>query len=949
MKSHTILQRLIFFLFLIISISGCNPEKKNNTISLEGTWRFQIDSLDLGIQESWYNGKLPGSIELPGSMAENGKGNDVSTHTKWTGQIVDKSWYTDDKYKPYRQSGNIKIPYWLTPVKHYIEPAWYQKEILIPGAWDDAEKLLFLERTHWETQVWLDGQKIGQENSLSTPNIFNLGKVKPGNHILTLRIDNSVNIDVGINAHSISDHTQTNWNGVIGRIELQKKNQIQISDIQIFPDINARAVRIKLKIDNTTGKSTEGLITLEAKSYNSKRNHQPEKITQKINIRDKKCIATLTYPLGKDVMLWDEFDPALYKLSIQLEGSVKNSSFADAKVTSFGMREFRVDGTQFSINGKKIFLRGTLECCIFPFTGYPPMDLESWLKNLKIVKDFGLNHIRFHSWCPPEAAFEAADRLGIYFQVECGAWARIGDGETVDQFIMQESERIVRTYGNHPSFCMMAYGNEPAGQNQVKYLSDFIQYWKSNDPRRVYTGAAGWPVLEVNDYHNIPAPRGHQWGANLTSRFNSEPLNREYDYRTIISRFDKPVVSHEIGQWCVYPDFKEIENYTGVLKAKNFEIYKDFLEKKGMLHQAEDFLIASGKWQTLLYKEEIETALRTPGFAGFQLLDLHDFPGQGTALVGMLNPFWETKGYVDAKEFRKFCSEIVPLVRMPKVAYLNSEACKIPVEIVNYGPQDIETEVKWMLMKDDGTIYSWNVFDPLTIRRGKINSIGMIEAGFGNILKATRLTLKVALAGTDYFNSWSLWVYPANKNDVVNEKILISHSLNETVKDALKNGEKVIFLAQPQSIRSNVPQGFTTIFWNTAWTRKQKPHTLGILCNPDHSALKEFPTDFFSNWQWFDPVTNARAVIMDSLPDNLFPIIQVIDDWNTNRKLGLLFEARVDNGKLLFCSIDLENNMDQRPVARQLLKSIKKYVMSENFNPQIKVTTEQLESLLKNP
>ena len=132
-------------------------------------------------------------------------------------------------------------------------------------------------------------------------------------------------------------------------------------------------------------------------------------------------------------------------------------------------------------------------------------------------------------------------------------------------------------------------------------------------------------------------------GAGLSSRINAKPPETVSDYTESISKFDVPVISHEIGQWCVYPNFNEMKKYTGVLKPRNFEIFRETLEENQMLDQANDFLVASGKLQTLCYKEDIESALRTPGFGGFQLLDLHDFPGQGTALIGVLDPFWEEK------------------------------------------------------------------------------------------------------------------------------------------------------------------------------------------------------------------------------------------------------------------------------------------------------------------
>src|SRR5699024_9994610 len=369
----------------------------------------------------------------------------------------------------------------------------------------------------------------------------------------------------------------------------------------------------------------------------------------------------------------DEFTTNPYSMKVE----IKSDEMKDSDKEVFGMRDFSTKGTQFMINGKPTFLRGTLECATFPKTGYPSTSLDKWLHIFKVCKSYGLNHMRFHSWCPPEEAFEAADQVGFYLQVEASSWenqgATIGDGKPLDQYIYDESNRMVKAYGNHPSFCMMAYGNEPAGKHSVKYLTDFVKYWEAKDSRILYTTGSGWPVVPESDYNSMPAPRIQQWGQGLKSIINGQAPRTNYDWRNIISSYKQPTVSHEIGQWCVYPDFKEIPEYDGVLQAKNFEIFRDRLKNHGMANLADSFLLASGKLQVLCYKADIEAALRTPGFGGVQLLGLHDFPGQGTALVGVLNAFWEDKGYVTGEEYSQFDNSTVPLVRLPKMIYMNNE------------------------------------------------------------------------------------------------------------------------------------------------------------------------------------------------------------------------------------------------------------------------------------
>jgi len=920
-------------------------------ISLAGRWSFRLDPKDVGQQEKWYAGKLAESIKLPGSTTENGYGDDISVDTKWTGQIVDKSWFTEDKYEKYRQAGSIKIPFWLTPVKHYVGPAWYQKQVDVPESWSGKRIVLLLERCHWETKVWVNGTAAGMQDSLCTPQLHDLSDLMtPGRHLVTVRVDNSVKYDVGVNAHSVSDHTQTNWNGMIGRMELLATDRIWVSDVQVYPDIRNKSARLLVIIGNAANKQVSGTLTITAKSWNTGQSHAPAQKIAGFTASKSETVVEVDYAMGDDVLLWDEFSPAMYRLKVSLTAAADDKTFSNEKSVTFGMREIGTKGTQFTINDRLTFLRGTLECCIFPLTGYPPTDIEEWLRILRVAKAHGLNHMRFHSWCPPEAAFEAADRLGVMFHVECPAWTTIGNGEPIDKFIYAEGDRILKAYGNHPSFCMLAYGNEPGGRNQKRFLGDLVNYWKAKDPRRLYTSAAGWPIIPENQYDSTPGPRGHQWGAGLSSRFNAKPPETATDYSSFVKEYNVPIVSHEIGQWCVYPNLKEIPKYKGVLRALNFEIFRDSLAANNMLDQAQDFLLASGKLQALLYKEEIESALRTPGFGGFQLLDIHDFPGQGTALVGILDPFWDSKGYIKPQEHHRYCSETVPLARMKKRTWTTDEKFIAEIEITHFGPAPIQnTAAVWFITYADGRKVTSGRLPRTTIPLGNGTKLGRIEVKLANIAAPAKLVVTVSIEGTPYANSWDIWVYPAGRDTQPPGSVLIAEQFDEQVKAALRNGGKVLLMPPLNSIDSDVPPAFTTIFWNTQWTGRQPPHTLGILCDPKHPALAQFPTEFHSNWQWWDLVTKSGFMILDDFPADLRPIVQVIDDWNTNRRLGLIFEARVGKGKLLVSGIDLKNNLNQRPVARQMLQSLLNYMGSNAFDPKGSIDAGLLQGLFRKP
>ncbi|MFS4417267.1 sugar-binding domain-containing protein [Maribacter sp. 2307ULW6-5] len=914
-------------------------------VDLSGEWSFQMDSLDQGVQQKWFSRPLKDTIQLPGSMAEHGKGHDVGVETQWTGNMWNDSlWYTSPKMAKYREEGNVKVPFWLTPKKVYYGAAWYKKTVAIPEQWDGEQVALFLERPHWETTVWVNDKKVGMQNTLGTPHRYELQDfLSPGEHTITVRIDNRIkDIDVGRDAHSISDNTQTNWNGMVGEIKLTVAPKIALGTVQLYPDVQNKTVVLKGALRSSG--SMPNTVVLAATATSHQNEASLPTLTRNLDIAADGSF-TLEYPMGETVELWDEFSPNLYTMHLALE----TAQGKDEKDIVFGMREFKVNGKHFAINGRPVFLRGTLECSIFPLTGYPHTDVDSWKRILQIVKDHGLNHMRFHSWCPPKAAFIAADQLGVYLQVEASAWTTVGDGEPIDSWIYKEAESILEHYGNHPSFVMMAYGNEPSGENQKKYLGDFVDHMKGQDNRRLYTSGAGWPLLENLDFFNHKGPRIQGWAEELNSVINARPPQTVFDYDKLIQETPVPYVSHEMGQWCVYPNFKEMSKYTGVLQPKNFEIFKETLEDNEMGHLADSLLLASGKLQVLCYKADIEAALRTKDMAGFQLLDLHDFPGQGTALVGVLDAFWDEKGYVTPEEFRRFNDVTVPLARLEKRVFLNDETLEAKIEVAHYGPLPLEAvAASWTLTDGKGAVFKEGTFERKTLPVGNGTSLGSLEIPLNAIANAQKLKLEVRVA--DKANDWDIWVYPAKTDPIENEAdVKVVQTLSPGTMRYLENGGKVLLNVSKGDVRpekgGDIGVGFSSIFWNTSWTKGQKPHTLGILTHPGHPALAEFPTEYHSNWQWWDAMSHSNAIVLDDFTAALQPIVRIVDDWFQNRRTALIFEVKVGQGKLLVSGIDLHSNLENRPEARQLRYSLTKYMASGAFDPKIALAGEEIKNL----
>lgn len=938
----------IIYIALFALLFACQKPAIQQKIDLSGEWKFAIDSLDQGIAGKWFDQELAENVTLPGSMTTNGKGNDITLKTPWIGQIVDSSFYKNPEYAKFRQPGNIHIPFWLQPVKYYKGAAWYQKEVTIPEDWNGQFVGLFLERCHWESRLWVDDKEVGMQNSLGTPHKYDLSTLlTPGKHRLTLCIDNRVkDFDPGVNSHSISDHTQSNWNGVVGQMYLEARPMVRIQNIQVYPDVQNKKIAVKVKILNPGEYSITGMLGLTVAGTDNVNLSQVE-------LGSWENWIEVDFQLGDEVKLWNEFHPNVYTL----EASFINdkSGQTDVATTTFGMREIKTSGKQILINGQPTFLRGTLECAIFPKTGYPATDTTEWLRIFNVARAHGLNHFRFHSWCPPKAAFEAADRTGFYLHVECSSWANqsttLGDGKPFDKYLYEESQRMVEEYGNHPSFCMLVYGNEPGGPNQHKFLTEFVNFWKEKDSRFIYTSGAGWPNLPVNDFLSDPKPRIQSWGQGLKSIINAEAPRTDYDWSDYNSSLPQPIVSHEIGQWCVYPNFNEIAKYDGVLKARNFEMFRETLKENGMAQLADSFLLASGKLQALCYKADIEAALRTKDFGGFQLLDLHDFPGQGTALVGVLDPFWGEKGYVSPAEYNRFCNSTVALARLKKLIFTNNETFEAAVEVAHYGDGQISAcTPEWKVTDKTGNLIQSGKFAQTDIPLGNCFKLGDIQFPLTDIKTAEKLVLEVSVNGLS--NSWDFWVYPAIKETISGEEnIRVVQKLDAPTLQFLNNGGTVLLNLKkgtlPKEMGGNVEIGFSSIFWNTAWTKGQAPHTLGVLVNPAHPALADFPTEYHSNFQWWDAMSHSGAINLTSFPADLKPIVRVIDDWVTNRPLALVFEAKVGKGKILISGIDLTTDLDKRPEAQQLLFSLKKYTTGSKFDPKVEVTTEILKKLVK--
>lgn len=933
---------LLFLAFSQINIG--------QTLNLSGTWQFSLDKDDKGIKENWFSKELPDKISLPGILNSQGYGNDISADTPWVLSLYDKNWSLRQEYKEYAKGKNVKVPFLSQPPKHYLGAAWYQREIEIPANWANKRVVLFMERPRWESTVFLNGIKVGSNRSLVAEHEYDLGVLPVGKHKLSIRVDNRMLMDYRPDAHSVSDSLGQSWNGIIGKIELRATSQVWIEDAQVYPDTQTKTVTVKIKIGNSTNNSGEGKLSANGIFSPVNRNSKDNKESpisfasaRPVNWTENGGTAefTLKFP---NIEKWDEFHPNLYKINLQLKGD----NAEDSKDISFGFANISTDKSEFKLNGRTIYLRGTHHGGDFPLTGYPPTDVAYWKKIFQINKNWGINHIRFHSFCPPEAAFQAADEVGIYIQPEPAMWNVISPGTPMEAMLYEETERMIKAYGNHPSYFMLSPANEPKGRWKEVY-DKWMAVYRVKDPRRIYNNGTGHTEPSVPDLEKGTDFLTMQRIGQKMLRGNTAWFGK--DYGKSLEGIDIPVASHELGQWIAYPDFDVIKKFTGYMRPGNYEIFRDSLAKKGLLSRNKDFAYASGKFQLNAYKEEIEANLRTPKMYGFQLLDLHDYLGQGTALVGILDPFWEEKGYATAKEFRRFNSETVPLARLYKRTFTQDEKLEVDVEIAHFGEKPLENAVPyWKILDDKGRVTQSGEFPARTINIGKNIPLGKISTDLARAhsvagITAYRLKLVVGIEDTDVENDWNFWLYPAKVEEKKPKNIIITHSWDEA-ETKLKAGAKVLYIPRKADLDwTSPPLDTVPVFWNRlmnpAWSRM-----LGMWIDKKHPALSDFPTDEFNDWQWTELIKGARVINLDRLPKTLQPIVQSVDDWNRNYKLGMIFEAKVGKGKLLVSSADLENDLENRIVARQLRKSILDYMSSAKFNPQVAITPNNFREIL---
>lgn len=940
-----------------------------------------------------------GQMDLPGTLDENGIGHrDVGANQWHPDAVLGNAAGEIDKDAP--------IATRFTRRHTYEGEARISRKITVPDYGTD--RLFVLAERARALRLLVDGEAcaVFRQGTLSTPYIFELTGAAPGEHEFTLLSDNSY---PGMPKAAIyyssaaTDETQTNWNGILGECSMYTRPQNFIDSLRVYP----RAVKKEEKnkaggyvldvcVELAPGAKKvykDAKIILQSEALAAGELEDTQTLTEIISYSGEGLAEAGTdkeenpktmeiwfrdLPLRENVKLWDEDEGNLYEMAVTLDNGMsaedKGGSTAECR-TRFGIRSFGDNGSgRLALNGRAIFLRGEANCAEYPETGHPPMTIPEWKEMLLKYRSYGINFVRFHSHCEPEAAFAAADELGMLLQPELSHW------DPKDAFGTEESYRyyraelvdLLKTYANHPSFVMLTLGNELQAQDEGRErMRELVRTAKRMDPTRLYANGSNAFYGEEgcdpeSDFYTSQSCkdvviRGTFSGMRGYLNENYPSADRTYDeaMAEIRKEYQKPVFSFEVGQFEVLPDFEELESFHGISDPVNLKLIKKRVEERGLLPTWEKYVEATGELSRLAYREEIEAAMRTRELSGISLLGLQDFPGQGTALVGMMNSHLEPKPYDFARpeRFREFFQECRILVKLPHYTYEAGERLIAEVEAANFGKENIEGVFCWTLagkksvsengncepaeIKSKNTVIATGEDTEITIcRPGSYTEVGSLDIPLDFVEKNTALTLKVRIG--DSISAYPIWVY-RKTTPVCPENVYETRAFDMKTREILQNGGRVYLSpdADKESLPNSIKTQFTTDFWSVG-TFADQEGGMGQLIDTEHPIFKEFPTDFHTDWQWWIMATK-RAVI---LPHPMKTIITEMDSYAFLRPMAQMIEFRCLKGKVLLSTMELHKSQ-QYPEVRALQASIYTYLSGENFEPAEEITEEELSMLVR--
>lgn len=805
--------------------------------------------------------------------------------------------------------------------------ALFRRELELPEF--PGRRLFLLAERSRELTLEVQGQTVpaAVPGTLSTPYLFELTPWAGQTISLTLCSDNRYRTwprESILNSSAATDETQTNWNGIVGHLCLLSAPEQALLAARVYPGQDRVDVAVDL-LPPPQGLPRDAELLLECPAFTEPFRSAWDGEGDTCRVRK--------IPLSPDAVGWSPASPRMQPLTVTL---CRGGQVLDRLQTSFGIRVFDARDGRLCCNGQPVFLRGEANCAAFPKTGHPPMEREAWADIFDRYRAYGVNFVRFHSWCPPRAAFAAADECGMLLQPELSQW-NFKDALEVPggvEYYSLELEQILREYANHPSFVMLTLGNElGTGEQGHRTMNALLDLARRLDATRLYANSSNGHYGEQgpdlhSDFFTAMADRGRMLRATsspLIGHLNEQAPDTLHHYGDVtgpITRTGMPVFEFEVGQYESWPDFTQLEEFTGVTRAVNLEQIRDLAQRTGAERYWEKGVRASGELALRCYREEAEAALRTPGISGLCLLGLQDFPGQGTSPVGMMDACLQPKPFPFAQpeRFRAFFGDVVLLAGFSSYTWEGGQSLSARVQVANYGAEALQGPVCWQL-KEKSEVLAEGRTGETNFPCGNVSEAGNLQCILPGDDHAHALTLRLTLGG--YTAEYPLWCYPACEKPAP-EGILVLDSVSEADLRRIEAGATAFVELEADGAHypGSVACHFSTDFWSPV-TFPEQSGTMGLLIQNDHPALAEYPTDFHSDWQWWAP-SRGRAMV---LPRAAEPIVRVLDHCSRLRDLGLLVEVGFGKGRILLSGMGLRQHPD-RPECRWLRRCLLRYLQT---------------------
>ena len=782
---------------------------------------------------------------------------------------------------------------------------------------------VFLERVMWTSRLKIDGREYGFCDSLGAPHVHRIpaGAIAPGAHRMEIAIDNSRQYGVAMKAHGYGEWMQSVWHGALGKIELREVNPLE--GVRVFADYPANGkVRFELP---------EGFVA-DAQSVVSDDLSLTGFVAEPSPYAQGRVMVTAT--LAEEPQAWDEFNPRLYTVMfLDAKGGFE-------KKLRFGFRTPGRKGNRLLLNGRPLFVRADIDNCHFPLTGYPNMGKREWMRFFAIQRNNGMNAIQLHTWTPPAAAFEAADELGMMIFCELGYWNETGIASSfagkgnaaLDSWLQRELKAVADAYGNHPSMVSTTFGNE-LGFCNFDALDKWMSAHKKYDPRRLTMCSTARKVVPSDDFivtHRYPGlggTRGLLGGA------------ADYDYEKVYSKAPIPVIAHEIGQWPVYPMWDEqIPKFNGLLDPWRWVPRREMAISNNTFRFAREFHSASMQTSRHFYKLETEGLLRTPSCDGIDYLSMRDYTGQGEALIGWYDAFFDAKPALgEVPPFSVLMSTTPCLAKFAKFLWTSNETFTARLLVRNELADAIPAGTRWRW--SFGIHSGWAVAEK-PIPAGELADVGGISVELSSFAAPSRSELRFG------DNSWRIYVLPRIQvPDPLPEGVLITSDPAAAAK-ALAAGGRVIYTGK--SAKSDITT-FNPIYWSTGlFATNQKHVGFGAVVDADHPALAQTGCDYWLDEFWrklfSDGKRDATSHRLEGLPADFRPIITVVPDLHHSYFISPFFEVQVGEGRLVVCGLNINANST---AARLFKHMLWRYAASEEFNPKWKVGADWFDGFVK--